>query len=154
MEKSRTAVIVLILVGLLCVPAQAQVIPGRWEKVQTLPLGPQITVELKSGDRLKGQFEELSPSELLLRTGSTQAGIPRADIERISTREADSLVNGAIIGAGVVVGFVLVGHAIAEGGSVTLSSVAYTAIWAAITAASGVGLDALKKTEVVLYQAR
>ena len=61
MKKSRTAVIALILVGLLCVPAQAQVIPGRWEKVQALPLGPRITVELKSGDRLEGQLEGLSP---------------------------------------------------------------------------------------------
>ena len=51
-------------------------IPGRWEKVEALTLGPQITVELKNGARLEGQFEELSPSELLLRTGSAQAGDP------------------------------------------------------------------------------
>ena len=115
--------------------------------------GPPIIVDLKNGNRLEGQLEGLSPSELSLITGSAQAMIPRAEIQRISTREADRLVNGAIIGAGVGVGIVLVGHAMTEGRSVTLSGVVYTAIWAAITAASGVGLDALKKTEVVLYQA-
>ena len=60
MEKSRIAVIVLIFVVLLSVPAQAQVIPGRWEKVEALQLGPQITVKLKNGARIEGQCEELS----------------------------------------------------------------------------------------------
>ena len=36
MKDSRTVWISLILVGLLAVPAQAQVIPGRWEKVAAL----------------------------------------------------------------------------------------------------------------------
>ena len=78
MRNSRTAVIAFILVGLLAVPAQAQVIPGRWEKVEALQLGPQITVKLKNGARIEGQCEELSSSELLLRTGTAQARIPRA----------------------------------------------------------------------------
>ena len=43
MRNYRTVAIVLILVGLLSVPAQAQVIPGRWEKVAALKLGPPYT---------------------------------------------------------------------------------------------------------------
>ena len=104
MEKSRIAVIVLIFVVLLSVPAQAQVIPGRWEKVEALQLGPQITVKLKNGARIEGQCEELSSSELLLRTGTAQARILRADIERITTREADGLAEGAILGTIVGLG--------------------------------------------------
>ena len=114
MRNYRTVAIILILVGLLSVPAQAQVIPGRWEKIEALQLGPQITVGLKNGDRIEGQFEELSSSELLLRTGTAQAGILRAEIQRISTREADRLDEGAILGAGVGAGFALVGHAMSE----------------------------------------
>ena len=49
MKDSRTVWISLILVGLLAVPAQPQVIPGRWEKVETIKLGPPITVDLKNG---------------------------------------------------------------------------------------------------------
>ena len=36
MRNYRTVAIVLILVGLLSVSAQAQVIPGRWEKIEAL----------------------------------------------------------------------------------------------------------------------
>ena len=150
MKKSRTAVIVLILVGLLSVPAQAGVIPGRWEKVQTLPLGPQITVEVKNGDRTEGQLEGLSPSELSLRTGSAQAGIPRADIDRITTREADRLSNGGAMGA--VVGVVLIwGLAFARLVSFS-GGLSGTALIAVSGAGIGARVDALKKTEVVLYQ--
>ena len=60
MRNSRTVVISLIFVALLAVPAQAQIIPGRWEKVETIKSGPPITVELKNGDQLEGQFEDLS----------------------------------------------------------------------------------------------
>ena len=152
MEKSRIAVIVLIFVVLLSVPAQAQVIPGRWEKVEALQLGPQITVKLKNGARIEGQCEELSSSELLLRTGTAQARIPRADIERITTREADGLAEGAILGTIVGLGFALLGHGLSES-SFSEKTLLGVAILAGIGAGVGVGIDALKKTEVVLYQA-
>ena len=80
MRNYRTVAIVLILVGLLSVPAQAQVIPGRWEKIEALGVGPPIIVDLKSGDRLEGKFAALSPSELSLRT----ARLRRRFRERIS----------------------------------------------------------------------
>ena len=101
MKKSRTAVIVLILAGLLAVPARAQVIPGRWEKVAVLSFGTPITVDLKNGDRIQGKSEELSPSELFLRTHSAQAVIPKSEIQRVTTLEPDSRANGTLIGAGI-----------------------------------------------------
>ena len=115
-------------------------------------LGPQITVKLKNGARIEGQCEELSSSELLLRTGTAQARIPRADIERITTREADGLAEGAIIGTIVGLGFALLGHGISES-SFSEKTLLGVAILAGIGAGVGVGIDALKKTEVVLYQA-
>ena len=158
MKNSRTAVIVLILVGLLSVPAQAQMIPGRWEKVAALKLGPRITVELKSGDRLEGQFEELSPSGLLLRTGSAQAAIPRADIARITTREADRLRNGVLLGAAIggaaIGGGVMAEHAIGPASDLNIFGVAMFALaGTALGAAIGLGIDSIAKKEVVLYQA-
>ena len=151
MKKSRTAVIALILVGQLSVPAQAQVIPGRWEKVATLAAGPRITVELKSGDRLEGQLEGLSPSELSLRTGSAQARIPRSDIKRIAIR-GDGLLNGVLLGAaiggGAMAGIAVPPeHDFSAGGIMVLTLAGIVG-----GALIGVGLDALTKTEVVRYQ--
>ena len=151
MRNSRTVAIVLILVGLLSVPARPEVIPGRWEKVEALKLGPRITVELKNGNRLEGQFEELSPPELLLRTGSAQAAVPRADIERIITREADSLRDGALLGA--VAGAGIIVSLAAAHDNFSPIELIYTAIAAGAGAAIGLGIDTTKKTEVVLYRA-
>ena len=152
MRNYRTVAIVLILVGLLCVPAQAQVIPGRWEKVQTLPLGPQITVELKSGDRLEGQFEELSPFELLLKTGSAQASIPRADIERITTR-GDGLLNGVLIGAAIGGGIMAALTLPPKHDFSTEGIAILTLAGVGAGALIGLGADAIPKRAVVLYQA-
>ena len=154
MKKSRTAVIALVLVGLLSVPAQAQVIPGRWEKVAVLSIETQIAVNLKSGDRLGG----LSPSELFLRTGSAQAAISRTDIRRITTRGPDPLANGTMIGAGIGAGIGL-GFVVAPegwGGYKEFSSDAmlYSLLGAGVGALCGRSIDVSKKTEVVLlYQA-
>ena len=156
MKIFRIAVIVLILVGLLSVPAQAQVIPGRWEKVEALGVGPRITVELKNGDRIEGQFGGLSPSELSLFTGSAQAAIPRADIERITTRETDPLTNGPLIGAGIGAGIGL-GHAMAvtgvRGEEFVPVATVLSLIWTGIGALAGWGVDAIIWKEIVLYQA-
>ena len=156
MRNSRTVVISLILVGLLAVPAQAQVIPGRWEKVAALEAETVIIVNLKSGARLEGQFEGLSPSELFLRTRAAQAAVPRAEIQQITSRESDPLTNGPLIGAGVGVGIGL-GIVVAAGGweDEDLGSVAavYSLIWAGIGALAGWGVDAIIWKAIVLYQA-
>ena len=154
MDNYRTVVIALILVSLLSFPARAQGIPGRWEKVEALKLGSPITVELKNGDRLGGQFEELSPSELLLRTNSAQAAIPRAEIDRIITRGRDDLLNGYLIGTAI------------GGGTMTAVFWPWSGDWsvwgtaimglagAGLGGLLGIGVDAWTETEVVLYRAR
>ena len=156
MKNYRTVSIVLIFLILLSVSAQAQVIPGRWEKVEALTLGLRITLELKNGDRTEGQFGGLSPSELSLFTGSAQAAIPRADIDRITTRESDPLTNGTLIGTGIGAGIGL-GHAIAvtgvEGEEFVPVATVLSLIWTGIGALAGWGLDAIIWKEIVLYQA-
>ena len=87
MRNLGTVPIVLILIGLLAVPARAQVIPERWEKVGVLSVETPITVDLKNGDRIQGKFEGFSPSEPFLRTPSAQAAIPRSEIQKITKRD-------------------------------------------------------------------
>ena len=101
MRNSRTVAIGLILVGLLAVPAQAQVPPGRWEKVSTLSVKTSINVDFKNGDRIEGKFGGLFPSELSLRTHSATSAIPRSEIQKITTLKPDRLINGTLIGAGI-----------------------------------------------------
>ena len=153
---SRTGAIVLILVILLAVPAQAQVIPGRWEKIDVLSFETPITVDLKNGDRIKGQFEGLSPSELSLRTHSAQAAIPRAEVGRIMMYENDSRVNGTLFGAGVGAGIgvaivIIAGSGVQSEFGETASG--FALLGAGIGALGGWGIDATSRKEIVLYQA-
>ena len=84
-------------------PAHAEMIPGRWEKVSALELGTPITVELKNGDQVAGTFEGLSASDVELGTHFARAVIPKADIWTIATQKkggaAKGARKGAIIGA-------------------------------------------------------
>ncbi len=103
MKSCRIQVVSLILIGLISMPAHAEVIPGRWEKVSDLELGTPITVELKNGDRVKGEFAGLFASDVEVGTHFARAVIPKADIQTIATQKKGGTANGArkgtIIGA-------------------------------------------------------
>ena len=113
MKSCRIQIVSLILAGLISLPARAEVIPGRWEKVVALETASPITVELKNGDRIKGQFRGLSSSDLELLNAAGRALIPGADIQTITLPAKDGLgdgvLKGAAIGAGVAGGLSLIG---------------------------------------------
>ena len=153
MKNSRTVAISLILVGLLAVPTRAQVIPGRWEKVAALSVEMPITVDLKNRDRIQGQFEGLSPSELSLRTHSARAAIPRSEIRRITTRDSDSLANGILIGAGAGAGIMIPFAANPDADFSALGVAILVGIAASVGTWVGLSIDAITKEEIVLYQA-
>ena len=86
-KSYRIQVVSLMLAGLISLPAHAEVIPGRWEKVSALDLGTPVTVELKNGDQVEGTFEGLSVSDVDVETHSARAVIPKADIQTIATQK-------------------------------------------------------------------
>jgi len=86
----------------------ADVIPGRWEKVEAQAPGTGLTVIMKSGDRFDCIFEELQMDTLVVDTGAGERRIPKVDIQRLETIELvsdpvkDGTLKGASIGAVVV----------------------------------------------------
>ena len=155
MKNYRTVAIVWVLACLLAIPAWAQVIPGRWEKVEALKLGSQITMDLKSGDRIEGNFEGLSPSEISLRTGSAQAAIPRSEIQKITTRQHDRRWDSALLGAGIGAGIggIVIARRPPASDPIALVATGAVAIGAGLGALVAYTVDALIMEEVVLYQA-
>ena len=154
-------ILALILAGLISLPAHAEVIPGRWEKVSDLDLGTPITVELKSGDRVEGDFEGLSGSEVELETNSARAFIPKADIETITTRPRGGRGNGAAIGAAIGLGLglgatglaALRGNGGGDGLSVPFALLLVTGITGGLGAAMGAAVDSGTKSDpIVLYE--
>ena len=161
MKSCRIQIVSLILAGLISLPAHAGVIPGRWEKVSALEMASSITVEMKNGDRVSGQFRGLSSSDLELLNAPSRALIPRADIQTITLPAKDGLGNGAWKGAAVgagVAGLSLIGIAFEPSG--TRGDLVYQALLLTIPvcvglgAAIGVVADSTTKTEdIVVYKA-
>ena len=158
-KSCRIQIIWLMLAGLISIPAHGEVIPGRWEKVSALELGTPITVELKNGDQVEGNYKGLSVSELELETHSVRAVIPRTEIQAIVTPAKDGLAEGAAIGTAIGAGFVGV-VAATSGLTKGLDTSAKGALHFALLAvgagaALGIAVDAgMKSGPIVLYEAR
>ncbi len=123
----------------------AEVIPGRWEKVEAQAPGTGLTVVLKSGDRFDCTFEEVQMDTLVVETGTGERRIPKVDIQRLETSELvpdpvkDGLVKGAVIGA-VVVG--VFGGLVGSTGFESVSRFEGALALGAIGAGIGAGLGA------------
>ncbi len=158
MESYRTQVVAMVLVGLIALPLRAGVIPGRWEKVSALRVASPITVELKDGDRVKGHYEDLSDTDVILVTHFSRAVIPKEDIETITTQPEDPLSNGTLIGGAVGAGVMGVWTAAAYSKSYSRVNPLGVLMMAGIGFGIGAGLGAAgdavaKPVPIVLYEA-
>ena len=160
MNSPRIQFLAFVLAGLITQPTHAEVIPGHWEKVSDLDLEAPITVDLKNGDQIEGNFKGLSVSELKLEANSARAVIPKEDILTIATRKKDGLGDGvgigAALGAGLGIGPLLIAALVGNGADV--ASVPrlfiFGGIGAGVGAAIGGATDAATKDEaIVLYKA-
>ena len=105
MVRTARSVVVCLLLLFHSVLLHAEVIPGRWEKVEAQAPGTGLTVMMKSGDRFDCAFEELQMDTLVVETGAGERRIPKVDIQRLETTELvpdpvkDGTLKGAAIGA-------------------------------------------------------
>ncbi len=163
MKPGRIQIVSLILAGLISMPAHAEVIPGRWEKVSDLELGTPIIVEFKNGDRVEGELEGLSESEVDIETRSARAVVPKVDIQTITTGKQDGGGNGAEVGATVgaavgagvsFIGIATSGTVDASGGQLLVGTLITIGLATAIGAGIGAAADAGTKSEtIVVYEA-
>ena len=151
---------------LLTTAVQAEVIPGRWEMVDSLEPGTPIVIKLKTGDRMECSFKESSPKEIsFIDESGNEKKVPKAEILGIESTEktGDGLKNGAWIGAGLgAVGGIVSLYVYAD--SVTASGpiwgdesagifVAAGLVGAGIGALAGVAVDASIKRNEIFYKA-
>ena len=155
MKTFRIRLLALILAGLISMPVRAEVIPGRWEKVAALQVTVPITVETKDGNRIKGHFENLSDTNLLLVTNFSRAMIPKEDIETITTQPEDGIADGTLIGGGIGVGVMMSALAVKSDHDFNaLGMLMMAGIGFGIGAGLGAATDAATKGEdIVVYKA-
>ncbi len=131
----------------------AQVVPGRWEKLDSQPTGKQIIVTLKAGDRLECAFKESGADNLTVVT-STGSELKVAKSEVRKVEKEDGIRNGVLIGAAVgFAGPVIVTLASGVDRTEVPLGFAIGVIGAGVGAAVGYLLDKKRKRTQVLYQA-
>lgn len=146
-----------IMVLLLGLPAQGRS-QGIAESLDELRLlvrpGDTIVVGDRAGSSVRGRILSLSPSTLVVRTDGRLREWSQAELLTISTRRADSLGNGALIGLGIGAG---IGVAVVAancggdddcGAAVTLVGLFYGGVGAGI----GAGVDALISRHHVIFE--
>jgi hypothetical protein len=133
--------------------ASAQPAASSLEELKILGnTNSHVTVTNTKGQEFRGTIADASQSRLSLRIGSEIRQFEAADVRSVRVRREDSLVNGALIGAAV------------WGGGTSLmfldnechdDPVCYeaVAVYAALGALAGLGIDALIHRNFVAYTA-
>jgi hypothetical protein len=157
--KARSIGIIVTILSLTFGSLTAGVIPGRWEKVDRLPLGKPIILTLKTKDRIAGAFQRSDAKTLeVVDPSGEERSIPKSEVKEIVSGEKtqDGLGNGALIGMGVGLGVALAMLAVAASKE---GYVLPSAKWGAPLLGIGVGLgaglaiDASRQSREVLYVA-
>jgi hypothetical protein len=78
--------IVAVVVMVSSVQLEAQVIPGRWEKLDATVVGAEIIVRLQSVT-IEGTFQRSTPDEIIVVTGAGAMHLAKVDIREITTTQ-------------------------------------------------------------------
>ncbi len=155
MNIKSLPLLILISSGLL----NAAVVPGRWEKVDSLRSGEEIVVTLKAGDNMECAFKGADATNLTVTRGGSELAIPKADVAAIvqqKPRSKKPLWIGAAVGGALGAG---IGAAVSKNYDETF--VARTDLmaitWGLVGAAAGATAgyySAAEPPDEVLYQAQ
>ncbi len=93
---------ILALAFLVTTSLQAQVIPGRWEKVEAQKQGTELTLILHSGEQVYGLLEEVTTDTVIvIEEGGGQRSITKLSVHHVETTQIDSTRNGTLIGLAI-----------------------------------------------------
>ena len=164
-QKLISAVLAFLLT---VTAAQAEVVAGRWEKIEALASGTAVIVSFRGGERLECTFNRIGPDEILFNElNGNERRLPRLAIREIETPAIvrDRLRNGILLGTLIGAAAGLAGMAV-YGNSTTNGPVNWggedgpsyllgsALVGGGIGAATGAILDASIKYREVLYEAK
>jgi len=140
---------------------QAEVIPGRWEIVDSLESGTPITIRLKEGDRIECSLKTVNSEALELIDATGQIfTIPKSAVKQIlgPGKEKDSNLDGTLWGLALGgAGGAILGAATKKSLDAGASAASYVGavalIGAGIGALTGYSVDYSLKSRPVIYRA-
>jgi hypothetical protein len=150
------AVAVMALGASIPCAAWAQIsVPSFDQLGAAVKIGDTVYVTDTTGREHKGKVSALSAASLTIETGGAFRDFPAESIQAIARRKRDSLLTGALIGAGVGV---VAGWAQAQGAEAwdfeMPNEFAYYALFAGMGAGVGIAVDAMiPGKKVTIYPA-
>lgn len=132
--------------------ALAQPAQGTNLETALIP-GTTVWITDSAGREHKTRIVEVSGGVVTATAGENVRRFGAADVMQVKTRHPDSLINGALIGAGVGVASGLFVCRLMEPWEVCFDSVGPLAAFAAIGAGAGIGIDALIRGQRTIYAA-
>ena len=78
--------------------------PENWNKVQSLPLNTNITIELKHGGEISGEFMRLTEDSILLKEYAREKTYPKDAVARVKWMRPGSRARNAAIIGGILFG--------------------------------------------------
>lgn len=148
----RIALQVLILAATASAVA-AQPPQGSTNLETTLIPGMTVWITDSAGREHKTRIVEVSGGGVTASAGEDVRRFLTTDVMQVKVRDSDSLINGALIGAGVGVASALFVCRLMEPWEVCFDNVGPLAAFGAIGAGAGIGIDALIHGQRTIYDA-
>ncbi len=80
----------------------AQVVPGRWEKVEVQKQGTELTLILQSGEPVYGLLKEVThDTVIVIEEDGGQRSVTKSSIHLVETTRIDSTRSGTLIGLAI-----------------------------------------------------
>ena len=102
MVRTARSVVVCLLLLFHSVLLHAEVIPGRWEKVEAQKQGTELTLILHSGEPVYGLLKEVThDTVIVVDEGGGQRSVTKSSIHQVETTRIDSTRSGTLIGLAI-----------------------------------------------------
>ena len=157
--KAGSIVSILTIAFLTISSLTAGVVPGRWEKVDSLIEGTGIIVKMDGGDRIEGEFFSSDAQSITIQTfEQVERDLPKAGVKKIQTIEKtghNKIWDGALIGAGIGAGAMAITFTASgrRNWNYKEAAAAGLLLSAGIGAGIGLGIDAAVGARETLYLA-
>jgi len=146
---------------LLATSLRSQTIIGRWEKVDALTPGTEISVKLKSGERTDCAFKSSGPKVLILsEANGKERAIPKSAVDTIVSRKEysdgakDGFLRGLVVGLAAGAAFGAISSSKVDSSERPLLWGAGLVLGAGIGSGIGYAGDKMHKGHELLYRAR
>lgn len=150
--RQRIALQILFLAAAASA-ALAQPPQGRTDLETTLIPGMTVWITDSAGREHKTRIVEVSGGVVTASAGEDVRRFRTTDVMQVKVRDSDSLINGALIGAGVGVASGLFICRLMEPWEVCFDNIGPLAAFGAIGAGAGIGIDALIRAQRTIYAA-